>query len=243
MKKTTRILWRDLICFSVLVVPLLYLTIPSFLRVQNLNKEAYFPDPQFRSFVESLVGVDHGGYFTKEDTLQLKGIVICNYRDIQSLKGIEHFTHIEGLQCTGNRLTELDLSTNVRIRYLDCSNNRLTRLNVSNCSELRHLDCSDNALTILDLSPNINLIRLDISFNRFDQVPVNVNAIVMEALDVRNNPLNDESKQSIQNFSQRFGEPHFLTASDPMIYSDNNNIQQFHSEDFISSGFAHSFLK
>ena len=49
---------------------------------------------------------------------------------------------------------------NQQLTNLDCSGNKLTELDVSKNLELTHLFCSCNELTELDLSKNINLLYL-----------------------------------------------------------------------------------
>jgi Leucine-rich repeat (LRR) protein len=52
--------------------------------------------------------------------------------EIKSLVGIEAFTKLEILNCSGNPLTNLDIFDNTAIEELHCNANTLTSLNISN---------------------------------------------------------------------------------------------------------------
>mgnify|MGYP002491825723 FL=1 len=56
-----------------------------------------------------------------------------------------HFSMNE-LSCSGNRLTELDLTKHLSIRELHCDHNRLTRLLVPEGQYFGHLYCHSNQL-------------------------------------------------------------------------------------------------
>src|SRR5204863_136277 len=79
---------------------------------------------------------------------------------------------LDVVNCSGNKLTKLDVGDCINLTELDCSKNliknlinlcpKITKLNCSdnqlndleirNCSKLEILDCSDNKLIRLDLS-------------------------------------------------------------------------------------------
>lgn len=54
--------------------------------------------------------------------------------------------------CTGNKLTQLDLSEMPALESLSCANNNLTRLDLSHQSQLTYLSCDLNPLEQLDLT-------------------------------------------------------------------------------------------
>lgn len=51
--------------------------------------------------------------------------------NISDLTGIEHFANLRRLNCSGQKLRELDLTALTKLDSLDCSNNRLTDLKVN----------------------------------------------------------------------------------------------------------------
>ena len=66
---------------------------------------------------------------------------------------------LEVLDCSGNALTELDLSTCPAMKELNCSNNDLTELDLSENENLTEINCSDNAkLTELNVAAVENVV-------------------------------------------------------------------------------------
>lgn len=62
------------------------------------------------------------------------------------------FTGLEGLRCSVNKLTGIDVTGCPMLQELGCCSNQLTDLDVSSCPALFVLDCYKNQLTNLDLS-------------------------------------------------------------------------------------------
>ena len=127
------------ILFSILA---LFMTTLSRADVQ-INEKT-FPDEQFRSFILSQ---PYG-----EDALladnEIEGITFmyATEKGIQSLKGIEYFSALTSLYCSGNQLTELDVSKNRALNSLYCGSNQLTSLNVAGCSLLSMINFSRNKI-------------------------------------------------------------------------------------------------
>lgn len=67
---------------------------------------------------------------------------------------------------------ELDVGHQTQLTQLDCSNNKLTELNVKQNGGLISLICNDNQLTTLDLSQNHSLSKLNCAKNRLACVDV-----------------------------------------------------------------------
>lgn len=109
-------------------------------------------------------------------------------KNIESLKGIEYFTKLEILECPYNKITELDMSSNLALKSLGCYRNQLTQLNVSGNSELTSLSCGDNQLTALDVSSNPNLTLLDCHNNQLTSLNLSNNDKLM-SLNCDNNQL------------------------------------------------------
>jgi Leucine-rich repeat (LRR) protein len=55
------------------------------------------------------------------------------------------------LQCSGNKLTNLDVSGNTQLICLNCQENQLSELHVRKNKRLQILNCSGNRLTDLDV--------------------------------------------------------------------------------------------
>lgn len=153
--------------------------------------ETNFPDENFRDWlIEQEYGKD--GVLTPSEIAGVTDIEVV-FRNIKSLKGIEHFTALTSLNCSDNQLTELDVSKNISLTklycwsiqltsldmskntsltILNCSSNKLTKLDVSKNTELTSLDCSDNELTKLDVSNNTELTNLSCNHNRLTALDI-----------------------------------------------------------------------
>lgn len=139
--------------------------------------ENYFPDANFCDYVSKLDGrIDgrrDGALDKKESALTEVNISNLTIRD---LEGIKYFTELEKLDCTQNRLWDLNLSRNTKLKQLHCENNILTQLNLENQVDLEFLDCSNNRLTCLNLPsmPNLKEFKADgniygITINKTDR--------------------------------------------------------------------------
>lgn len=134
-----------------------------------------FPDENFRNF---LLSKDYGqdGVLTESEISGITYIGVYS-KNINSLKGIEYFTALNKLDCSGNHLTSLDISKNLAIKELFCQRNQLTNLDVSKNYQMEFLWCSDNNITSLDVSNNTTMTKLWCSRNQ------------LYSLDVSNNPI------------------------------------------------------
>ncbi|OJF77460.1 MAG: hypothetical protein BKP49_00240 [Treponema sp. CETP13] len=91
---------------------------------------------------------------------------------ISDLTGIEEFSQLQGLICTNNTLTELDLSNNTKLQFLYCFKNNLTKLNLGNNASLKVLLCGNNNLEELDINATPALKVLDCSNNKFAKLTI-----------------------------------------------------------------------
>ena len=140
--------------------------------------ETTFPDENFRNWVLSQeYGED--GVLTEEEIMYVTTINLMGKR-IQNLKGIEHFTELTTLYCTGNQLTELDVSECTKLTDLECAWNQLATLDVSKNTALVALSCSGNQLTALDVSQNIALETLGCGLNMLTSLDVSQNTMLTE---------------------------------------------------------------
>ena len=96
-------------------------------------------------------------------------------KNITDLKGIEYFASLQVLNCSGNRLQQIDLSGNAELATLDCTNSQVIGLNVANNKRLTHLYVAQNNISSLNLSANVNLIWLDCSNNNLSDVDITEN--------------------------------------------------------------------
>lgn len=140
--------------------------------------DSNFPDPAFRTFVDSIAGKTG---ILKQSTINsittfgngLKG------KKIKDLTGLKYFTNLTSLYCqdnpglttidlsgnenlqvlniTGCKVTSLDFTHNPNMTNINCAGmNTLTSINVSKCSNLKYLYVANNLLTTLDVTNNTN---------------------------------------------------------------------------------------
>lgn len=158
----------------------------------ELKDTNIFPDNRF---VDSIRQYDKNadGYLSKDErdnvTEMNLGPDTWGYgKNIESLKGIEHFQKLEILVCSYNKITELDTSSNSALKNLGCYRNQLTQLIVSGNNALTSLSCGNNQLTALDVSSNLNLTLLSCRNNQLTSLNLSHNDKLM-SLDCDNNQL------------------------------------------------------
>ena len=79
---------------------------------------------------------------------------------VTSLAGIGYCTGLNKLDCSFNKLTELNLSGLTQLTTLWCQRNQLTTLDVSGLTRLADLWCFSNNLTALDITRLSGLYRI-----------------------------------------------------------------------------------
>ena len=111
---------------------------------------------------------------------------------IADLTGIEDFTALQSLDCSGNSIIGLVLERNIDLTILDCNNNTLlTSLDLSSNTALTTLNCNNNViLASLDLSSNTALTTLTCSNNTFGSLNVDSNT-ALTTLSCNDNNLSD----------------------------------------------------
>ena len=126
--------------------------------------ETNFPDANFRNWV---LGQTYGAdsMLTESEIANVTNIEV-NSKNIESLKGIEHFTALKFLSCYYNKLTGLDVSKNTALTNLSCSNNYLTTIDLSKNIALNYLHCQNNQLTTLNVSACKKLSGLECYCNQ-----------------------------------------------------------------------------
>lgn len=138
------------------------------------------------NFEQALIdlGIDSDGLINQKVlTVDVSSIVSLNVsnKEISDLSGIEGFTSLESLNCNNNRLTALDVTKNIALKFLLCSSNQLTKINIDTLEKLATLDCSNNQITELVLintagqAFNPLMTSLTCSSNRLTSIDVHEN--------------------------------------------------------------------
>ncbi len=134
-----------------------------------------FPDAHFRQYILDAGFDNNGDGILIDEELANVTRINCQEKSISSLKGIEYFTALTSLNCSNNRLTELDVSRNIALITLGCYSNELAALDVSNNTALTSLECGVNQLTELDISNNTALTELWCASNQLTTIDVSKN--------------------------------------------------------------------
>ena len=115
-----------------------------------LLNEKNFPDEKFRYQLN--LKTSYGNYYLNQTRVDNVTELWISGKGIKSLKGIEFFKNLDTLVCDSNRLTELDLSNNHKLKWLSCDNNDIQTLIFDNPSTLTYLNCDNTQISKLDLS-------------------------------------------------------------------------------------------
>ncbi|WP_299133550.1 T9SS type A sorting domain-containing protein [uncultured Tenacibaculum sp.] len=107
---------------------------------------------------------------------------------IKDLTGIEYFTKITGLNCSGNKISNINLTNNKELYEIKLSSNNITNIDISKNLNLVHLSCNYNQISQIDVSKNTNLKRLDFTSNKLTQLDIKNNKL-LEILNCNNNML------------------------------------------------------
>jgi Leucine-rich repeat (LRR) protein len=67
-------------------------------------------------------------------------------QNLEGFLNLNDFVNLEELDCSGNKLSGLDLINCDELRKIDCKNNQLTYLDLTNLGKLEILWCQDNCL-------------------------------------------------------------------------------------------------
>ena len=139
--------------------------------------ETNFPDEAFRTLVQAW-DTDQNGELSDSERAAVTSMDIRN-KGITSLQGIGFFSSLEKLNCSGNRLEQLDMSGNPQLTSLVCNDNMLTSLNISSNSMLLSLHCHGNRLAALDVTHNAALMDLVCGDNPMTSIDLSQNKALM----------------------------------------------------------------
>lgn len=147
--------------------------------------EANFPDQAFRTWLkEQKYGKDEK--LTADEIAGITSMSIADKEDIKDLTGIEHFTALTILDCSGTGITSLDVSSNKVLKTLNCAFTGIESLDVSQNQDLTYLNCNYTGITELDVSQNTALESLYCSNAKMTSLEVGQNK-ALTRLDCRYN--------------------------------------------------------
>lgn len=148
---------------------------------------------------------------------------------LTSLEGLEAFPNLETLNCSQNKLTELDLTQNPNLTRLYCTDNLLTELDVSKNPKLISLYCAYNRLTSLDVSGHGDLVALNCEMNLLTELDLS-GCTSLLSLYCRNNLLKtlDLTDNTALEFIETFANQ--LTSIDVTHLSELNFLHIDHNK-------------
>lgn len=161
--------------------------------------------------LKSLTGIDTE--LTSLDVSMLPELKLLDIRKskrdnvLSSGLDLSHNTKLESVYITNNLCSYVNVDNCVNMRIFDCSGNRLTSLDVHKLKELTSLSCGYNQLTDLDLQNLTNLEKLSCPSNQLTALDLR-NQKELTSLDCRENhlvdiKLADEAKDSINMNAQQ----------------------------------------
>ena len=92
------------------------------LLVSNCKEDKEFPDKNFRKYLLANFDTDKDGKISLEEALEVKEIN-CSGKEIKDLTGIEKFLNLESLDCSNNKLYDIEVQKNKKLIKLDCRKN------------------------------------------------------------------------------------------------------------------------
>ena len=146
-------------------------------QIGELSCIVNIPDANFKAalLANAAINSNSDGEIQCSEAVAFTGTINVSNQSIADLTGIEAFTSLTGLICTGNSITSLDLMSNTQLVTLFCNQNALTTLDLSGHTALQTVYCSLNALTSLNLSGCTNLTILNGGGNQLTSLDLSTN--------------------------------------------------------------------
>ena len=183
-----------------------------FIYYNSLCQNTFVPDANFE---QALIdeGYDSGPLDGNVLTSNISGILNLDIknRGITNLTGIEDFSALKNLDCSGNLLINIDVRPLSNLQILWCFENQIINLNVDQNISLTALRSENNKLTSLNLSKNINLIDLACEQNKITTIDVS-NSVSLNRFQCGNNLLNTLDVSTNVNLSYLSCEQNQLTS-------------------------------
>ncbi|HNP53463.1 MAG TPA: hypothetical protein PKK69_02555, partial [Ferruginibacter sp.] len=179
------------------------------------NCTVAIPDASFKAALVNNPGINtnNDGEIQCSEAAAYTGTLSVDNLNISDLTGIEAFTGITNLNCSGNNLSTLNISANTALTNLNCSNNQLTALNTSSNTQLTSLVCNINSIASLNLSNNTQLTFINSFANQLGSLNVSMLPL-LTWLNVGNNqPLSQLNIQNGNNNNLTF----FRAVSNPNL--------------------------
>ena len=171
----------------------------------NIYKEPankYFEDDKFYKCVvdaynkENKASIPYTQSLSDSQLGSIKKVIVSDYAEVKSAKGVEKLTALTVLYVENNKLTTIDVSNNTALTELRVDYNQLTTLDVGKNTKLTELNVDNNQLTTIDVSNNTALTELGVWGNKLTTIDVSNNTALtylaaggnrLTTIDVSNN--------------------------------------------------------
>lgn len=165
--------------------------------------------------------INGDGVIDKKEASLVKEIDVRLF-GVSSLNGIQEFPNLEVLDCSGNKLTSLDVRHNTCLLKLLCQGNQLTELDVSNNLDLELLNCGNNAIASINISNNTNLETFCFRNNKISTIGLCKN-INLTSLDCNGNSLSEldlsANKQLVSLMCESNNLSHLNVSNNPLLWA------------------------
>ena len=152
------------------------ITLIAFGFVTNAQ-DVIIPDVNFKAYLVGNAAINTSGdsEIQVSEANAFTGAINCPSLGITDLSGIESFTSLWSLICTGNPLVTLDVSQNTALNYLVCQDVQISTLDLSQNTALLEVLCSNNSLSSIDVTQSPNLTKLWCADNLLSSLDVTQN--------------------------------------------------------------------
>lgn len=119
-------------------------------------------DIVFMQYCYDNYDVNHDGKLAKSEAEAVRVIDMnrSQYYGLKSLKGIEYFSSLFELDCTGTSLESINVTKNTKLEIIAIGGTQVSSIDVSKCTELKELDIRRTNITKVNLSKNTKLETL-----------------------------------------------------------------------------------
>lgn len=150
-----------------------------------------FSDQNLKKYLLSF-DTNRDGEISNREAKRNNAHIDMSNKEITNLQGIEYFSKIKYLNCSGNPMPIIDIDKKLMLDTLICGNGPLITLNIGNAEGLKYLDCSRSQLSSLEIKNGKNLEYLNCMQANLKSINVEKGSN-LKTLDCSFNPLSNIS--------------------------------------------------
>lgn len=144
-----------------------------------VSEAPVFPDENFKKYVYDNFDTNRDGFLSRSEVVSITSINV-NTDDIESLSGIEYFSNLTSLDCSGSffsrengptgKIVELDCSNNLQLNKLICNRTAICSINIEENKQLFWVEINDSNLTSISIGQKPALSSLYIINNPISEI-------------------------------------------------------------------------